>query len=96
MWAVGSQHWQPSFAFITACKEGIQGKNAYFSHLGGWSNTYTNFEMAEVPVEIQISRPDGKPIRKAVAHPQRKAKSCVIRGGKVYVVTRLICLSHLP
>lgn len=76
--------WQEAFAFITRCKEEAKGKNAYFPHLSGWSNTYINFEMSG-SVEIEIRRPNGQPIQKAVPHPRRKVSSCKIQDGKAYV-----------
>jgi len=85
-------NWLNAFAFITTCKQGIKGKNGYFSHLSGWSNTYVNFEMRELPVEVEISRPYGRPIQKAAAHPVRMAKSCVVREGKAYVTIDRPCL----
>ncbi|MEC7446000.1 MAG: hypothetical protein VX500_06755, partial [Planctomycetota bacterium] len=38
--------WLRPFAFVTRCKEGIKGKNNYFPHLSGWSNTFINIEMS--------------------------------------------------
>ena len=29
--------WQESFAFVTRCKQGVPGKNAYFPSLSGWT-----------------------------------------------------------
>jgi len=83
--------WRRAFAFITRCKKGIKGRNNYFRHLSGWSNTYINFEMNR-PVEVEISRANGKPIRKAVAHPRRKVRSCTVRNGKSYVTIEKPCL----
>ncbi len=86
-----NQAWREAFAFITRCKEGIRGKNNYFSHLSGWSNTYINFEMAR-PVEVEIARTNGKPVSTAVVRPGRKASRCEVRGGKVYVTITKPCL----
>ncbi|MEC8474690.1 MAG: endo-polygalacturonase, partial [Planctomycetota bacterium] len=83
--------WLRPFAFVTTCKQGIQGKNNYFAHLSNWSNTYINFEM-NGPVEIAIRKVSGKPIRKAAVHPRKKATSCTIRDGYVYVVIEKPCL----
>jgi hypothetical protein len=83
--------WQRAFAFITRCKKAVPGKNKYFSHLSGWSNTYINFEMSGT-VEVEISRAGGRPIRKAAAHPRRKARACVVRNGKAYVTIDKPCL----
>lgn len=83
--------WQPAFPLITRCKQGIDNKNGYFKQLSGWSNTYINFEMKGA-VQIGIAKIDGQPIRKATVHPQRKAKSCIIRNGKVFVTIEEPCL----
>ena len=86
-----SAPWLEPFAFLTQCKKGIKGQNAYFTHLSDWSNTYINFEMNS-PVEVEISRVSGEAIKKAAVHPSRKAKACVIRGGKAYVTIEKPCL----
>ncbi len=83
----GNTAWHKAFAFITHAKE---GKN-YFSHLNGWSNTYINFEMLR-PVQVEITRVDGKPILSAVAHPRRKVNACEIRDGKAYITIMEPCL----
>ena len=83
--------WQDAFAFITTCKQGGKGKNAYFGRLSGWTNTYINFEMSG-PVEVEIRKASGDPIQKAVVHPRRKARSCTVRDGKAYVVLDKPCL----
>jgi len=88
--AGGHASWRKAFAFITRSKEAKKGKNKYFSHLNGWSNTYINFEMGR-PVEVEISRVNGKPIRKAVAHPERKVSSCIVRNGKAYITITKPC-----
>ena len=86
----GDAPWRSAFAFIKRCKQGQRGKNAYFPHLNGWSNTYINFEMA-APVEVEIARVNGAPIARAKAHPQHKAKTCELRNGKAYVVLERPC-----
>ena len=83
--------WLRPFAFVTRCKEGIKGKNNYFPHLSGWSNTFINIEMSG-PVEIAIRKVNGKPIRKAAVHPGRKARSCILRDGNAYVIIEEPCL----
>lgn len=82
--------WRKAFAFITQAKEAKKGKNNYFSHLNGWSNTYINFEMNR-PVEVEIARVDGKPILTAVARPARKATSCLVRDGRAYLTLEKPC-----
>ncbi len=90
--SVGSKQWKHSFAFVTTCKQGDSKQNGYFPHLSGWSNSYTNIEMGNVPIEVEISRPDHRPIQKAAVHPRRQAKSCVVRDGKAYVTIEKTCL----
>ncbi len=74
-----------AFVFSTVCKKTEPNTDNYFQSLAGWTHSYVNFETA-TPVMVEIARKDGKPITKAVVHPARKAKSCEVRGGKVYVV----------
>ncbi|MFO1489272.1 MAG: endo-polygalacturonase [Verrucomicrobiota bacterium] len=83
--------WRPAFAFITTCKSTPKTEDAYFTDLANWSNTYINFEMARA-VEVEIARADGRPIRKASAHPAGKVESCVVRDGKAYVRIPQPCL----
>lgn len=87
----GNGSWRKAFPFVTRCKEAKKGENNYFSHLSGWSNTYINFEMTS-PVEVEISRVNGKPVRTAVARPERKVNSCVVQDGKVYLTITKPCL----
>jgi hypothetical protein len=83
--AGSEEPWRQAFAFITRCKKGIIEANNYFPNLSNWSNTYVNFEMGG-SVEVEISKANGQPIRKAEIHPQRKASSCFVRDGKAYVI----------
>ena len=83
--------WQPAFAWETTCKTVDNKTDAYFAHLAGWSHTYVNFE-TDGPVEIEISRANGQPIRSAAAHPERKASACSVTGGKVLVRLDQPCL----
>lgn len=89
--AGSEEPWRQAFAFITRCKKGIKGANKYFPNLSNWSNTYVNFEMGG-PVEVEISKANGQPIRKAEIHPKRKASSCFVRDGKAYVTIEKPCL----
>ena len=84
------ERWRDAFAFITRCKNGIRGENGYFPHLSGWSHSYINIEMGG-PVEIEIRKVNGQPIRKAIVRPQRKVRSCVVRDGKAYVTLDKPC-----
>jgi len=85
---LGSGNWQEPFAFITRSKKGTapqERKNAYISHLDGWSHTYVNFEMNK-PVEVEISKANGASIRKAAANSQHKHGACTVRDGKAFLV----------
>jgi len=85
--------WQPAFALITRSlysqakipkKEGSTvNMEAYYEHVKDWSHTYVNIEMNS-QVEIEVSKIDGKPIKKAAIHPIAKASNATIRDGKVY------------
>ncbi len=63
-------------------------KTAYYaSYIGSWSNTYCNFEMAEnTPIEVEITRIDGKNMISANVHPADKVTSST-RNGNVLTVT---------
>lgn len=87
----GDTSWRRAFASQTQCKPGIDGKNGYFPRLSDWSNTFVNFE-TDGPVEVAIARTNGKPIVKAMAHPQRKVESCVVRDGRAYITIDKPCL----
>lgn len=89
--ARGGGEWLKAFAFITTCKKRVEGKVNYFAHLAGWTNTYINFEMVDA-VEVEISKVSGEPIEKAVVHPRRKARACVVRNGKAFVTIEKPCL----
>jgi hypothetical protein len=92
---VGSTQWMTPFAWFTKCIDKGTGdpNNRYYNkQIGGWSNTYCNFEMANhVPVEVEITRLDsstGLPvdIQKATPHPRRKVRSWRVENGKAYVI----------
>ncbi len=76
--------WLSTFAWETACKSVPKDSDAYFDTLAGWTHTYVNFE-SSAPVDVEISRMDGQPIRFAVVHPQRKASGCMVKNGKVFI-----------
>lgn len=76
--------WQNAFAMETACKTIEEDTDAYFDTLAGWTHAYVNFEMS-APVEVEIGRVNGEPIRSAVVHPLRKASACDLQDGKVRV-----------
>lgn len=79
--------WQAAFAWQTECKD----EEGYFESLSGWTHTYVNFEISG-PVEIEISRVNGQPIRSAAVHPKRKASTCAIKDGKTFVILDKPCL----
>lgn len=87
--------WQSSFPLITrslfsqakiAKTEGsTNSMEHYFDHLKDWSHTYTNVE-TNSPIEVEVSKADGSPIKKAAVHPIAKAGAVTIRDGKAYFV----------
>jgi hypothetical protein len=79
--------WQSAFAWQTECKK----EEGYFESLEGWTHAYVNFETSG-PVEIEISRVNGQPIRNAAMHPKRKASACSIKDGKAFVTLDKPCL----
>ncbi len=83
--------WHDVFAWVTACKTVEKESDAYFDTLAGWTHTYVNFETSGA-VEIEISHVDGRPIRTAAVHPQRKASACSVKDGKVFVKLDQPCL----
>ena len=92
---VGTEEWKQPFAWFTKCPESNPANDAsmyYSQYIGGWSQTYCNFEMGEgVLVEVEITRLDpstGKPldITKATPHPRRKVRSWRVENGRAYVV----------
>jgi hypothetical protein len=82
--AAGTEVWQQAFAWETVCKIAAKDEDGYFEHLAGWSQTYVNFETSGA-VEIEIERANGQRITSAAVHPKRKAASCAVKEGKVYV-----------
>ncbi len=92
---VESGEWAEPFAWFTKCPESNpeNDASAYYSEfIGGWSQTYCNFEMGEgVFVEVEITRLDpdtGEPIdiHTATPHPRRKVRSWRVEDGKAYVI----------
>ncbi|MGV3755516.1 MAG: endo-polygalacturonase [Verrucomicrobiota bacterium] len=83
--------WQNAFAMETACKIVPQKSDAYFDTLGGWTHAYVNFETAG-PVEVEIARVNGQPIRTAAVHPRRHASACTVKEGRVLVRLDKPCL----
>ncbi|MFM2243030.1 MAG: hypothetical protein RLZ97_1885 [Verrucomicrobiota bacterium] len=83
--------WLEAYAWETACKTIEKKSDAYFAHLAGWTHTYVNFE-TDGPVEVEISRVNGQPIRSAAVHPARKASGCTIKDGMAFVKLEKPCL----
>ena len=81
----GSDSWLDTFTLLTECTtEKFCNTTNYYEHLGGWSNSYLNFEMKEgVEVEVKITKLYGEAVTKAVVHPREAARRCEVRGGKV-------------
>jgi hypothetical protein len=57
----------------------------YQKHLKDWSHTYGNIEM-NGPVEVEIAKADGSPIKTAVTHPIVRAGKARVENGKAYFV----------
>jgi len=86
--------WQPVFAHITRSlysQATIQTRGNdevmehYQKHMKDWSHTYGNIEM-NGPVEVEISKADGAPIKTAVTHPVVRAGKATVKDGKAYFV----------
>jgi len=84
--------WQPVFAHITRslysqAKIPTRGSDIvmehYQKHMKDWSHTYGNIEM-DAPVEVEISKADGTPIKTAVTHPIIRAGKATVKDGKAY------------
>jgi hypothetical protein len=82
--AGGADAWRSAFVWESACKSIPPKTDAYFQHLAGWTHAYVNFEITG-PVEAEIARADGRPIRSAAVHPARKASACAVVDGKAIV-----------
>jgi hypothetical protein len=88
-------NWKQPFAFFTECPPENTAKEGwdryYRQFVGGWSQTYCNFEMDGLtPIVVKISRRDhpeapSGPITRAAAHPERKVDAVEIINGDVYV-----------
>ncbi len=92
--------WQNTFVFKTACKDfgrfnpknlGKLDTEGYCPNLSGWSHSYVNFETTG-PVEMEITKMDGGPIRKATVHPVRYGKNIYLKDGKAYLTLEQPCL----
>ena len=83
----GSDSWLDTFSLLTECTvEKFCNTTNYYEHLGGWSNSYINFQMKEgVEVEVKITRLYGEAVTKAVVHPREAARKVEVREGEVYL-----------
>ena len=89
-------NWKTPFAWFTQCPDyaaNVDNKGYYSSYVGGWSNTYTNFELEpNTPIVVKIVRkketgddaPSG-PIDTAVVRPANRVVSWEIIDGDVYI-----------
>lgn len=85
-----SATWENAFVMQTTSKPNVTGANdyhnGYVENVEGWTASWIAFEFAAGnEVEVEISRVNGKPIRKAMARPVEDTKPALIRDGKVYV-----------
>jgi len=89
-------NWKTPFAWFTQCPDyAADGNNKgyYSTYIGGWSNTYTNFELEpNTPIVVKIVRKDDTgddapagPIDAAVVRPANRVDSWEIIDGDVYV-----------
>ena len=80
--------WLDTFLLLTECTtEKFCNTTGYYEHLGGWTNSYVNFEMEEeLSVEVKITKLYGDPVTKAVVRPETAGNSCKIVDGEVIVV----------
>jgi hypothetical protein len=85
-----SSTWQDAFVLQVKSKTSVSGPgdytNGYIESLNDWTASWISFEFASGnEAEVEISRFDNTPIRKAMARPVGKTKPALIRNGKVYV-----------
>ncbi|MGC9343967.1 MAG: carbohydrate-binding protein, partial [Bacteroidales bacterium] len=89
-------NWETPFAWFTQCPDYAtdgDNKGYYSNFIGGWSNTYTNFELdPNTPIVVKIVRKDDTgddapagPIDTAVIRPANCVDSWEIIDGDVYV-----------
>ena len=75
-----SNVWLEPFNFLTECTdEKMCNTTGMGELLDGWTNTYVNFEMEDgQSVDVKITKLLGDPIFKAVVHPKKSAKDCIV------------------
>jgi hypothetical protein len=87
-------NWETPFAWFTNSPlKGTAAGYDYASYIGGWSQTYTNFELdPNTPIVVKITRktvtgddaPFG-PINSAAVHPAHMVDSYQLINGEVYI-----------
>ncbi|MFC2090942.1 malectin domain-containing carbohydrate-binding protein [Bacteroidota bacterium] len=85
-------NWETPFAWFTQCRKDEKGYYYEFG-IGGWSHTYTNFELdPNTPIVVKITRKDDTgdnapsgPITSAAVAPEHNIDSWEIIDGEVYV-----------
>lgn len=84
-----SNSWQKSFVLEIKSKKSVDSQNynnGYISELENWTASWSSFEFANGElVEVEISKTDGKPIKKAMVRPVGATSAAVVRNGKVFV-----------
>ncbi|MEX2428076.1 MAG: malectin domain-containing carbohydrate-binding protein, partial [Bacteroidales bacterium] len=89
-------NWETPFAWFTQCPDNAadgDNKGYYSTFIGGWSNTYTNFELdMNTPIVVKIVRKDDTgddapagPINTAMVRPANRVDSWEIIDGDVYI-----------
>jgi hypothetical protein len=82
--------WENAFVLQTTAQQSVTGPNdyhnGYVALTNGWTASWIAFEFAaNTEVEVEISKVNGKPIKKAMVRPVGDAQPALIRNGKAYV-----------
>ena len=82
-----SNVWLEPFNFLTECTDNKMCNTTGMGELlDGWTNTYVNFEMQEgQSLDVKITKLTGDPILKAVVHPKKSAKDCIVKNGEAII-----------
>ncbi len=87
-------NWETPFAWFSQCIDDASEDYKYYSQaIGGWSHTYTNFELdPNTPIVVKIVRKDNisdgapaGPISKAAVKPARNVDNWEVINGDVYI-----------
>jgi len=81
---IGVSEWQDAFVLQTVSKAPLE-ENGYTEILEGWTASWIAFEFSGSPVEVEIAKTDGTPIKKAMVRPVGHSSEATIIDGKVYV-----------